>query len=410
MEMNIGIGFVTGRKQFQNVLKSYINNWLEQGLIADKNIRLHLFIAYDLKYHKTQIEDYKNIPPELAEMVASINFYGTSVVEKEKAQLKDSGVLTTVEAELVFGEGYAKKRNVVMYFAIKNKMDKLIFIDDDEYPVAVVKNQHGKLAWMGQSVVGTHLKHIPDADITHGHHCGYISPIPYMSFNEILPEHDFKTFIEAISNDIITWKKIKKLLVENEGVTYASARIINNDDSYEVMEESGMKFISGANLCFNLKNAVMLPPFYNPHGARGEDTFMSTALSHLKVMKVPCYTFHDGFSMYHHLLSGVLPTNLSGVVGNSATVIKRFTNATIGWIRYKPLLVYITQNASYEQIMSEIEEKLLITIPKLCAYFNTNDFDQVLKEFRFYSKKVTAHYNEFCETKKTWSKLMWSLA
>ena len=57
-----------------------------------------------------------------------------------------------------------------------------------------------------------------------------------------------------------------------------------------------MKFISGANLCFNLKNYKNFPPFYNPPGARGEDTFLSTCLSECSVRKVPCYTFHDGFS------------------------------------------------------------------------------------------------------------------
>lgn len=408
--MNIAIGFVTGRKQFQNVLRSYINNWLEQGLLADTETRLHLFIAYDLKYNKTQIEDYKNIPPELAKMVASINFYGTPAVEEEKNRLIASGKLNATEAELVFGEGYAKKRNVVTYFAIKKKMDRLIFIDDDEYPVAVMKNNYNKLVWMGQSVVGTHLRHISQADITHGHHCGYISPIPYMSFNDVLREDDFRSFIEAISNDIISWKKIKQLLEEHKGVTYANAETINNEHTFEVQEESGMKFISGANLCFNLKNTKGLPPFYNPPGARGEDTFMSTALSHLKVVKVPCYTFHDGFSRYNHLLDGVLPTSLGGVVANSAAVIKRFTAATIGWIRYKPLLVYITQREHYEQSMKDIEEKLVTTIPKLCAYFDTKEFENVLKEFKSYTKKVEMHFAEFTATKKAWSKLTRSMA
>lgn len=409
MKINVAIGFVTGRKHFQNVLKTYVNNWLEQGLVQDNKIRFHLFIAYDLKYHKTQIEDYKNIPKELAEMVDSINFYGSSVVEAEKNSLVAQGTLSSLEAEMIFGEGYAKKRNVVSYFAIKKKMDRLIFIDDDEYPIAVLKNDYNKLIWMGQSVVGTHLNYVGDTDITHGHHCGYISPIPYIEFNEILSENDFKGFVEAISNDIISWKKIKHLLTTHKGVTYASSDIINHREIFEVKEEMGMKFISGANLCFNLHNAKSLPPFYNPPGARGEDAFMSTALTHLKVVKVPCYTFHDGFMMYNHLLNGVLPTSLDGVVGNTPAVIKRFINATIGWIRYKPLLTYITQRDQYTAIMNGIEEKLLFTIPKLCAYFKTNEFNQVYKEFKSYSKRVATHFSEFESTKGAWNTLMHSL-
>lgn len=405
MKLNVGIGFVTGRKQFQKVLKSYINNWVEQGLIANNNIRLHLFVAYDLKYHKTQISDYKNIPPELAKMVDTINFYGTDAVNEEKQRLINTGILSAHETELVFGEGYARKRNVVSYFAKANGMDRLIFIDDDEYPIAVMRNEYNKLIWMGQSVVGTHLEHVTNADISHGHHSGYISPIPYLKFNETLKEDDFRLFIEAISNDIISWDKIKHTIIENKGVTYANPDIINHAICTEVSEENGMKFISGANLCFNLKSGKQLPPFYNPPGARGEDTFMSTALSDIKVIKVPCYTFHDGFAMYNHILNGVLPTDLGAISTENDAVVTRFIKATIGWIRYKPLLVYITQRDKYEQTMQNIFENLAVTIPKLCSYFNTKEFEQVLKEFRYYTKHVHEHFEEFEATKKAWSKL-----
>lgn len=406
MKLNIGIGFVTGRKHFQNVLRSYINNWLEHGLVQNKEIRIHLFIAYDLKYNGTSVSDYKNIPPELADMVDSINFYGTDKIDYEVRRLKEENIINEEESMLLFGEGYGKKRNVVTYFAIKNKMDRLMFIDDDEYPIATTKNEYNKLIWMGQSVVGTHLKYIADADITHGHHCGYISPIPFIRFNDVLSENDFKQFVEAISNDIITWEKIRGLIIENKGVTYANPDIINQSLVSEVVEENGMKFISGANLCFNLKNNINLPPFYNPPGARGEDTFMSTALTNLKVKKVPCYTFHDGFSMYNNILNGVLPLSLDAIDSVSPVILKRFVNATIGWIRYKPLLVYITKREEYDTIMVEMQEKLDFTIPKLCAYFNTKDFEKIHQEFTFYKRNVVKHYNDFEATKISWAKLM----
>jgi hypothetical protein len=402
---HIGIGFVTGRKQFQTVLKSYISNWLEHGLVSDDNIRLHLFIAYDLKYQKTRISDYKNVPPELARLVESINFLGASYLADEKDKLKKANILSDAEAELLFGDGYAKKRNVVMYAAVKNKMDHLIFLDDDEYPLGVSKTEAGRLTWMGQSVVGTHLKYIDSADITHGHHCGYISPIPHIDFNDGLKESDFRLFIEAISNDIISWEKIKKVITESHGVTFASHDIINDGAVSEVAEEKGMKFISGGNLCINFKNASQLPPFYNPPGARGEDTFMSTCLSDLVVLKVPCYTFHDGFGMYNHILNGVLPISLNPIL-NSPGVTKRFVNAALGWIRYKPLLVYITQREDFLSIMQDMEKKLLATVPKLCKYFGTDELHQILKELDHYSKKVVQHFDEFTSTKAAWSKLM----
>ena len=109
--------------------------------------------------------------------------------------------------------------------------------------------------------------------MTHGHHCGYISPIPYMEFNEIMTEGDFRSFIEAISNDIIKWDTLK-CVMKNGGITYADTKVLTSDDAIEVEEINHAKFISGANLCINLTEPRRVFPFYNPPGARGEDTFL----------------------------------------------------------------------------------------------------------------------------------------
>ncbi len=407
MITHIGIGFVTGRRHFQNVLTTYINNWLEHGLIEDKGIRLHLFIAYDLAYQNTEIKDYKNVDLVLKEMIDSITFIGEKTTNKEIAVLTASGEISQKEARLIFGDGYAKKRNTVMYHAIKRKMDKLIFLDDDEYPMAVFQDQNNFVSWMGQSVVGSHIKYNDDADITHGHHCGYISPIPSIPFTKNLTEADFKQFIETISNDIISWENVKTNIIKNNGVTYASEEIIKEQQVVEVAEINGMKFISGANICFNLKNSNKnIPPFFNPPGARGEDTFMSTCLTDLKVLKIPCYAFHDGFSSYNNLLNGVLPLNFSPADNSSPEVVKRFIKATIGWIRYKPLLMYITQREDYESIIKKMMSDLELTVPKLCTHFNTKEFEQLYVELKHYDKNVKQHFAAFGHTRKAWTKIM----
>lgn len=406
-KINIAIGFVTGRIQFQHVLKTYINNWVEHGLIENKNVGIHVLVAYDVRYKNTKKADYKNIPIELKDLVDSIYFYGEDEVSDTIIELTENdNSLSFEDCSLLFGNGYAKKRNIVTYFAIKLKMDKLLFIDDDEYPLATFKNKNEQLLWSGQSILSTHLKFNDNADITHGLHCGYISPIPYIEFNETLNENDFKLYIDALSNDIISWEKMKKIIIQQKGVTYAAEHILSNAVAYEIEEENGMKFISGANLCINLKNYKKIPPFYNPQGARGEDTFMSTALKDLKVLKVPCYTFHDGFSMYNHLLNGVLPVELKSIQTNDKGVLSRFIQASKGWVRYKPLLVYITEKNKYDAIIQMMRKNLQITIPKLCKYFNNNDFRSILTEFEKYVKVVPQHFSEFEKTKNIWHKLM----
>jgi hypothetical protein len=73
---------------------------------------------------------------------------------------------------------------------------------------------------------------------------------------------------------------------------------------------------------------------------------MSTCLSELKALKVPCYAFHDGFSTCENILNGVLTAHFSPVDGNFEFEKNRFSRAALGWIRYKPLLPYITQKKS----------------------------------------------------------------
>ena len=290
-------------------------------------------------------------------------------------------VVSLEEAAIIFGKGYAAQRNAILYFAIKHNVDYLIFLDDDEYPLAVTHTRKTAV-WGGQHVLASHLQFISQADITHGHHCGYISPIPYVEFNDVMSEDDFRIFIEAISNDIM----------EHGGVTYADTSILINDKAVEVDEVNHAKFISGANLCINLTDPSRVYPFYNPPKARGEDTFLSTCLTDRKVLRVPCYAFHDGFSTYNHLLEGVLPIHLNFVKADNQKIINRFCKACVGWIRYKPLLLYITQPDDYDLKIAKMKEQLQMTVPKICEFFGCQDFQKLNKELEKYHKNVEKHY------------------
>jgi len=402
--IKVGIGFATGRKSFQKVLRSYIGNWKESGLVDNNRISLNVFVSYDLTYNKTVIKDYTNIHPELAEQIQDIIFIGKSNMKPEIEHLINNNVINSSEAKMIFGKGYAAQRNAVLYSALKHNMDYLIFLDDDEYPLAVT-NTHQSAIWGGQQVLSTHIKHIENADFTHGHHCGYISPIPYIEYNDTMKENDFKVFIQAISNDILNWDNIKSVMADG-GVTYADTGILTSNCTYEVDLIGGARFISGSNLGINLTNPQRVLPFYNPVGARGEDTFLSTCLSGRTVIKVPCYTFHDGFSTYHHLLEGVLPISLKPIKDDDEKNIIRFYKACIGWIRYKPLLLYITQKDSYNERITEIRKQLTEVLPKVCSYFNRADFMNILDELEKYNKNVIKHYKNFNETKLIWSKIM----
>lgn len=326
--IKIGIGFTTGRIGFQKVLKMNVYNWRESGLTEKEQVSLNLFIAYDLKYSNTKAIDYTNISDKVMNLVDNAYLLGWRQIKSEIGTLLKADVIDEGEAKLFFSGGYAAKRNIILYFALKNQMDYLIFLDDDEYPMAVTKSKTTVL-WGGQQVLATHLAHIRNADITNGYHCGYISPIPHLEYNDVLSENNFRLFIEAISNDIINWNNVKTVM-ENGGVTYADKNILVNGNIEEVQEVNGAKFISGSNLCLNLKNTSKIHPFYNPVNARGEDTFLSTCLKDSRVVRVPCYTFHDAFSMYKPLMDGVLPISLKHITAENKEVNNRFYKACMG--------------------------------------------------------------------------------
>ena len=407
-KINVAIGFATGRKHFQRVLRNYVFNWLESNLTSNEKVGLNLYVAYDLDYRGTKRTDYTRINPEISQYLDHTSFIGKQEVDATKQSLVNAGTVSMEEANMLFGRGYAAQRNIILYSAMRDQMDCLLFLDDDEYPIAATKNRD-MVIWGGQHVLKAHLQSIKDADITYGYHCGYISPIPYIEFNDDLTEDRFRQFIQAISNDIVNWDSIRQVM-NHGGVTYADTDVLIDRKTLEVPEINHAKFISGSNLCINLTHTNRVFPFYNPPGARGEDTFLGTCLSRRKVVRVPCYTFHDGFSAYNHLLSGVLPTSLKFIKPDSEQIIQRFYHACIGWIRYKPLLMYITDRDNYRTEISDMTKRLNETLPAICRYFGTQAFMNILKELKKYDRAVEKHFCAFEGAKQAWAKVMEELS
>jgi len=401
--VKVGIGFATGRKSFRKVLKTYIYNWMESGLVKDQLVQLNLFVAYDLNYQKSKVSDFTRVKEELLKLVDEVHFIGEPEINATIADLTDRNVLSDKQCGQIFGRGYASMRNIVLYEAMKHGMDYLIFLDDDEYPLAVTKS-HQTAIWSGQHILSCHLRAIGEADITYGHHCGYISPIPSVTFNDTLDESTFRIFIEAISNDIVNWDTIRKVMA-NGGVTYADTSVLTSNEPVEVSEVNHAKFISGSNLCINLTQPERVFPFYNPPNARGEDTFLSTCLGERKVLRIPCYAFHDGFATYNHLLDGVLPTHLHRIEANSEAIINRFLRACIGWVRYKPLLLKITQPDQYEEKIEQMRQGLEQTLPAVCEFFGNPEFMKIRKELETYHRKVQAHAQSFADIKRYWARI-----
>ena len=319
--IELGIGFVTGRPNVCKLINNYYKNMIEQLERTGKKVNLTIFLLYDLNYQYTIRTDFYSIIPEVYKNI-KIKYITPENIEEEKKKLISRNNFTKEEVDLFLGNGHAKGRNTVMYYALKWKMDYLLFWDDDEYPVAVVK-ENDNLQWIPQDNILKHLEHIDDADITIGYHCGYISPIPYVELGEEISEDDFKNYIEAISNELVSWESIKQKMIDNNGVTYSEKSIAEGKGLYELQQ----KWVAGSTLCLNLNHLDKIPAFYNPPLARGEDTFFSTRLNDSKVIKVPVYHFHDGFLKYTNITRGKYPKTLRKIKTSEEQIEQRFYKA-----------------------------------------------------------------------------------
>lgn len=405
--LNIAIGFVTGRPNVCNIINTYYEYVKKQMQSFYKFTNISFYILYDLDYQDAKKEDFYNLKPEIFEEEnIKVKYITPEDVAELKQKMMDKYKLTTENVNAIIGNGHAKGRNTVMYSAYCDNMDYLLFWDDDEYPVACLKNEDGTISWQMQDNVLKHIETMEkyNADVTIGYHCGYISPIPYMNFENEENEQAINHFIKAISNEIVTWESIKEKYEKSNGVTFAENSILNGEP-YELLNEDGNKFVAGSTLCINLNHIENIPAFYNPVNARGEDTFFSLNLAEAKVMKVPVYHFHDGFLKYKQIMSNKFPKTLRLIRHSEDTVEKRFYKACLGWIKYKPLLVYILEKDKYRDIINDVYNRLEKSIPKINSLYPNYDFGQITEALKTYDQNVENDYNSYIEVNNIWNEL-----
>lgn len=403
-EIRVGIGFVTGRDNVCNIINKYYKNILEQLDRFNKKIQLTFFILYDSNYQNTPKEKFYKILPEVYEKI-DIRYITPEDIQEDKKILKARYNFTEKQVNYILGHGHSKGRNTVMYYALIEKIDYLIFWDDDEYPVACIKDENNGLIWQKQDNILKHIENIDNLDVSVGYHCGYISPIPYLNLNDEKSGIMVKKYIQAISNEIVDLDNIKKIMRENGGVTYANKEIIQNGKIKEIEKINGGKWIAGSTLCINLNHLEKIPAFYNPPEARGEDTFFSLGLDNCKVARVPIYHFHDGFLKYKCIMDNKFPKKLRRIENNEENVSSRFLKASLGWIKYKPLLLYIQNPKEYKQKIAKVKEYLEISIPEIIKIFNEEKFSTLIEVLNKYDENVKSNYKDYIATNQTWNKI-----
>ena len=109
--LRVGVGFATGRRSFQNVLRSYVYHLEESGFVAPGRVSLTLLVAFDPAYSGTARADYENMEPRVRQWFDEVAFFSPEDVENAAEALVRRGVAPAEEKRLLFGNGYAAQRN-----------------------------------------------------------------------------------------------------------------------------------------------------------------------------------------------------------------------------------------------------------------------------------------------------------
>ncbi len=398
--IQFGIGFLAGRPNVCKIINSYYESIIQQGERYKKNVEFTIFILYDLDYQHTERIDFYKIKSDVYRKI-KVKYITPEDIEEEKKILVSRYNFDKKDVDLILGHGYARARNSIMYFALKRKIDYLLFWDDDEYLVANIKNDDGKIDWIKQDDILRHLESIEKADVTVGYRCGNMSPIPYIEAKDIKVDA-LKDYIDGLSNEVVSWEKIKNTERDKSGITFADKEIVFNGKPNRLRNVGTENWLFASGICLNLRHIRNIPAFYNPPGARGEDTFWCTLLKKAKVVQVPTYHFHDGFLKYSQILDGKYPKSF-GKMKLEDSVEERFLKASKGWAKYKPLLVYILNGKDYRKIINQAKKSLRRGTEAMNLVFETEDFNLLNNELENYDKNVRKHYNEYIKTNDVWN-------
>ena len=371
-----------------------------------EKVNFTFFILYDLDYLETKEEEFYNINPDVLRKV-KIKYLSPKYVIQKNKEIMEKHKITQKQADLLIGKGYAKARNTILYEAVEQKIDYLMFWDDDEYPLAALKN--GKeINWLKQNNILQHIKNIENADVTYGYRCGLINPLPAIKYNETITEDVYKQFIEALENEVISWEKVKNMHRNDSGIGFAEEQIALANKPVEEIEKVGKtNFVLGSGICLNLTHLHKIPAFYNPPDARGEDTFFSCALGKAgaKVLRIPVYHFHDGFLKFTFLMENKFPKRLKKITSEDNGIALRFKRTTTGWVKYKPLFYYILDKDNYKDIMEQSKIKLKNSVQKMSNLFPNCDLSNLPTILEEYSNKAEQHYEEYLTVNEVWNKI-----
>lgn len=290
---------------------------------------------------------------------------------------------------------YGTNRNSVIIKGILTKVDVLIFVDTDVFPLLLVK-ENNEVKNIKIDFVERHMEYLREKDvyITTSDYSGYYI-IPPMNFDGM--KELFYGIQKNTSYDFIKNSSVHKCFV---------------GDNYKTRKVFETNKILGGNVAIKLSVFKKILPFFSSsyvvngerYLTRGEDTLMGIEISRLKTHRcidIDTKIFHNTYSNYPQIPNILDEKNIQD----------RFFYACMGWIGRNPFLNWIHgEDVSKKRI--DQRNALKIGSKEIALYLKDDRFlmlgealevsydrlDVVIKEYR----NLTASWREFIVKNDEW--------
>lgn len=403
MKKQVHLAFCSGRHTLPLVAGMLARNLEHWGQL--ETCDLNLTVVYDPGFQGLSLLDF-SLPGEVERRFAAVSYLGLAAWEQLTWLQRSFGLDEAGFAALFSPRGYASQKNIALVHALLAGAEYLLFLDDDEYFAAPFPGEDGRLEWEEGDLLGAHLHGLKQVAITYGLLTGYTSPVP-TDLDRYLGEEVRRRLGAALElgSEFIgehTFVRLRDLIrCGDRGELGRLPR--------PLARQRGVVLMSGGNIAFDLgaMRQGLIPPYFNPPGARGEDALLGAQLGSVSCQQVPACIFHDPFQRYPGITRGEYPSQLEGVeVGPES--LERFCRVFIGWLRYAPLLLRLTvadageREERLEQMLGELDE----LGPVLARGLGWPDFAQGAEELKRYRVRAEKDWADLQRAREAWFRLV----
>ncbi|MCC7264028.1 MAG: hypothetical protein IT369_16060 [Candidatus Latescibacteria bacterium] len=403
MKKQVHLAFCSGRRTLPLVAGMLARNLARWGHRQDCDLQLS--VVYDPSYQGLSPLDFA-LSGAVERGFSAVSYLGPGAWQQLAWMRQGLGLDERGFNALFRPRGYCSQKNLALIHALLAGADYLLFLDDDEYYAAPFPGEQGGLEWEEGDLLGPHLRGLQAAAITHGVETGYTSPIPA----------DLDRYLgEAVRRRLGAALGLGSEFI-GEHTFVLPGRLARCGNRMELRclprplpRERGVVRMSGGNIAFDLAavRQGLIPPYFNPPGARGEDALLGAQLGGLACHRVGACIFHDPFQRYLDITRGEYPPHLAQIEVAPAS-LERFGGAFIGWLRYAPLLLRLTvgETREREERLEQMQAEMDALGPLLAQALGWEGFAQGGQELRRYRERVEGDWEDLQRAREAWVRVV----